>query len=324
MLRRTLAATVSLAIAAAAAPAMAQDAGDAVELDYQAPAGCPGAREFSWRVSARTPRARAPRPGETPRRFTVRVEVTAGRALGHLTIREPDGVQSERTLAVPSCAEVVDALALVVALAIDPRASTEPLPAPAPLPKPAPTPRRAHVARKPPPRLHLEAAVHALVAHGLAPEAMLATGMGVGAVFLTGGWLEPALGASYLHAPRQTFDVRGGTARFSWDVGVFWLCPLAAHVGKLVALRYCGALEWGELRAAGSSVSDPHAFARRWLAPGAMLAVDVTPTEPLLLRLGLSGVFPADRDRYFVGSTVVHAIPPVALRAGLSVGARLP
>ncbi|GEM_PF-1792104 len=118
------------AIAAVLAGAGATHAADGPTLlvaAYEAPAPCPARAGFLARVLVRTARAEVTTIGDA----TLRVEVTIAAQVsgyqGRLWIA-PDGEDgTERVVTAVSCAEVVDALALVVALTLDPYADSAPL-----------------------------------------------------------------------------------------------------------------------------------------------------------------------------------------------------
>ncbi len=125
------------------------------EVDYHAPLECPDAATFLQRVSARSPVQ--PSKAASPLRLRVDLSVSPEGARGDLTASSADGTDT-RSVTASSCAEVVDALALIAALAVErvqrthverqqaqaqrpePRrtaaARAEPRPPPGPRPKP--------------------------------------------------------------------------------------------------------------------------------------------------------------------------------------------
>jgi hypothetical protein len=104
------------------APVAAQAAEDGLfPLDYQAPPGCPDRQAFETRVRARLPhRGTVAGAG----RLEVRITMQASIAAGELAMLR-DGERTVRRLEAPSCAEAVDALALIAALMLDPSAASE-------------------------------------------------------------------------------------------------------------------------------------------------------------------------------------------------------
>ena len=118
---------VVAATVAAGAEAGAGPDEEPIRLAYQASAGCPTEADFVMRIRARTTRARVAWPGENARTFDVRVDAGPP-ASGRVMVLDEDLPAGTRHVEADTCADVTDALAMVIALSIDPRASN-PLPA---------------------------------------------------------------------------------------------------------------------------------------------------------------------------------------------------
>jgi hypothetical protein len=101
--------------------ARAQDAEEAIRLDYQSGPGCPDEASFVARIRARTQRAHLVAEGESAREFDVRI-VASGRPAGTVTVVNHGHAEGARSVNAGTCEEVADALSLIVALALDPRA----------------------------------------------------------------------------------------------------------------------------------------------------------------------------------------------------------
>ncbi|MDF2697717.1 MAG: hypothetical protein K0S65_6100 [Labilithrix sp.] len=117
---RTVAAGAILCV-----PAQAHAEVEPIALSYEASNACPPEPDFVAAVQSHTRRwSRV--PIGTPAVRTVRVRMQAGRtkATGRLEVENRDGAVSERDITGPGCAEVAEALAVMVAVAIDPRAGT--------------------------------------------------------------------------------------------------------------------------------------------------------------------------------------------------------
>ena len=117
--RRSLLA-IGLASALWGAGATAKE-GDAPQLEFVGPPGCPDAAYFAQRIASRRGRPRdasASQPGLVVRAMVTR---TNRGAMGRLTFLEPGRSTTERTVAAPDCREVTDALALIAAIALDRR-----------------------------------------------------------------------------------------------------------------------------------------------------------------------------------------------------------
>jgi hypothetical protein len=313
----------------AAGAASAAERAEPVRIEYRAPAGCPNTRAFTWMVGERVSRPRAARPGEVARLFVVEVETTDEGAVGHLTIREPDGSEASRSLRASDCAELADALALIVALAVDPRASTGPLSEPPsagdqpPPPAAEPTPKPA-AASSDRPSVGFESAAELIVASGMAPGSLLGVKLSVGLVGGEDRATAPAARLAVMHAPQRSFSVAGATMSVRWWAAGLELCPLALPLGEGLTTRPCGQLEWGRLWAVGSNTVGGREARGRWFASGALAKLVWAPSGQLLVEADLAAVAPLAADRYLIGSTVVHQLPVVAGRAGIGLGMHIP
>src|ERR1700760_4529038 len=94
-----------------------------IHIDYTAPESCPAKAELVRGVLGRTNRAHEAGDEKPTRTFVVTLTPGPTETRGELVMRGADGAEAERELTGDTCAEVVDALALIAALAIDPHAS---------------------------------------------------------------------------------------------------------------------------------------------------------------------------------------------------------
>lgn len=111
---------VVLATLLSTAFAVADDAA-VIQIDYDAhaPPLCPGAGAFADQLTARNHGVRVTTTtGAGVRMLVVRIDAQRARLVGHLTVREVDGTENERTVAGDTCAEVVAGLAFVAAVAL--------------------------------------------------------------------------------------------------------------------------------------------------------------------------------------------------------------
>src|SRR5947209_8250423 len=92
-----------------------------VRVDYDAPASCPDRARFVARVRARTPRVTIADDASTTLR--ARITLRDRGFAGEIALVE-GGHETQRRVAGESCAEVVEALALIAAVAVDATAST--------------------------------------------------------------------------------------------------------------------------------------------------------------------------------------------------------
>ena len=127
-LRMTLGALgLASMVGGASGAAFAQEAEQPIRVTYRASEGCPDEGSFFARVRARAVKARLAQSGPEARRARAfDVEIDAGPpASGRVTVGDSDHPDGMRRVEAETCAEVADALALVIALAIEPRAPTQ-------------------------------------------------------------------------------------------------------------------------------------------------------------------------------------------------------
>ncbi|HEY4013027.1 MAG TPA: hypothetical protein VGM06_06800 [Polyangiaceae bacterium] len=118
------------------------------QLDFVAPPGCSAAADFVRQVERRREHPGAASGDERRKRLRVDIRPGPHGVLGRLTLSDPDGRSSERSIEAADCREAVDALALVAALAIDRGEAAPPSAAP---PAPATPPSPPTAAPTPPP-----------------------------------------------------------------------------------------------------------------------------------------------------------------------------
>jgi hypothetical protein len=120
-------------------PSAAQANRTRIRVAYDAAEGCPSREMFVARLSARTQHFELA-PAD-PRATTYRITLRSGDgAKGRVESEDSSGAIVVEELPGETCAEVADALALVVALAIDARAPDANIPATAPPDPPVPPP----------------------------------------------------------------------------------------------------------------------------------------------------------------------------------------
>jgi hypothetical protein len=125
--------------AGGAAPARSGEA-IALQVEFDAPAGCSNADAFYEGVLSRMQQARRASPGEDAVRLGVRLTRVGNKVRGQLRLIDAPGDADTRTVDGATCDEVVEVLSLTAALALAWKPARPPLP---PRPTPAPTTARA-------------------------------------------------------------------------------------------------------------------------------------------------------------------------------------
>ncbi|MBX3225293.1 MAG: hypothetical protein KF795_32610 [Labilithrix sp.] len=342
-------------LAALCLPTTASAEVEPIVLRYEASGACPGETEFVAWVEAHTRRwtrvleASVPGEGAVARSVQVRVAAGTPAATGSLTVRSAGGAVTERTIGGPSCAEVAEALAVMVAVAIDPRAASgaaseeepsrpveeetvarRPPPAaprrPRPAREPAPAPVASGAAGRPRLALDLRAETTSAVLRGALP--------GIGASLT----VEPPASSprrgihvsdpSVAAGIRQSFtmdrSLRGGSVAFAWTAGHLRLCPLRIVIDGLVEVSPCAEANVGSLRASARGFAEARGTSTLWLDLGASLVSTVSLTENLFLSSTFLVAMPLFRQPFALASGApVASVPPLGVLGGLGLGFRM-
>ncbi len=330
---------------ARSAGAQAEVSQERIQLDYRVPASCPLRSEFERNVTARTRLARFV-DGKHDRAFVVEVVSSPVGFDGRLS--QPGG--AERTLSDKDCAEVVRALAVILAVAVDPeaalRAPTEPgatgdpAPASGPLPPPPPPiPAATRPAsplpppsRPPPPRpparpIKLSGGLGplAFVSAGVAPVALF--GVGLGSRFdLESDGYKFGGGVSVLTARTGLLGPDADASRYTWFAVRLDACPIVFEVADSLELSPCAQADFGFLRGQGVDVVDPETQTGPWLTLGGAAQLRWRPVQSFFING--SGYLHANlqRDRFVFRRPfqVVHAVPAVSGGGLVSAGWHFP
>jgi hypothetical protein len=301
-----------------------------IRMTYQAPAGCPSEIEFVTRIRARSTRARVALPGESARTFDVLVDAGPPPS-GRVMILDTDIPFGTRRVEADTCADVADALALVIALSIDPHASSPPVPAPKPAPASDPVEPRpsAEPASDEPPRESgstnqrggLFAGADFAVTYGVAPSALLTASPYVGWRSSAEGIFDPTIRLALVHATDDGHPVPTGSADYAWTAGRLDLCPTDWRWSS-VRLIPCARIEGGVLTVAPHDVGLPERRVRPWFAAGLLARAQWSFLRPMFLDADVDVLLRATDDRfYFVPDTTVYRVPIVGASAGIGLGA---
>lgn len=347
--RRVLA--IPLVACAVARAASAQVAPEPIAVEYEAPPDCPGRDAFFGEITARTPRARAARPGEKARVMRVTITKRGEAHAGRLVVEDETGASSPREVSATRCGEVVGALGLVAALAVDPRASSAPRPEPTATPEttpaePPPTPGAPETkpAPAPPPPTPTGPPGPAPTPEGppSARRARLAAGAGAEASAIAEAVLafrvfgEIALATregppapSLRLALARSLDVERspaiGSATLRWTTGSLDLCPIGLAIGRTLAALPCAGLTVGVLDASGDGVDGAASRSRPWIAPDAHARLVWAPAPLFSVDLEGGAVFPLLRESFFfLPGVPVYEAPPVAALGRANVALHFP
>lgn len=304
-------------VSAFAVPAFAHDPRVAVDVDG---GSCVAHEGFRQEVEARGGRV----DDDASVRLRVRMLPHEGGSSVAVDVsgEGPRGALASRTFVAVSCAEAVDAAALLVALSGVEASNPEPTPEP-------PSPPPAIDAPAPPsPRVSERSSTTSLYASG----AIVGTSLGEGQI---GGrlalglaaeraWLPWIEAAASANVPRS-ISGGGGEATLTWISGRVAVSPIGiALAPSLFASAYAGA-EAGALFASGDGTSRVDSRTRPWLAAlaGARLRWDVG--SRIFAGADAGAALPLLRDEFvFVHGGTAYRTPIVAFETALSLGTRFP
>ena len=293
--------------------------------------------ELTRAISARSERIRIESELTASHRLRIEMHEGEGAVTAVLSLTQPNGRRSVRTLRASTCAEALDSAGLVAALSLDPTASLAPVVEAPPV---APTPPAAPPAALPKPVcLHCEP-VHTApreVAHlawstlasfnamsGPAPGWLPGFGVTATLAYERMSWLSPALRLSFSRVERRGFAVEGGRADFSLHAGSVELCPARAALGALRIYPCLARVTGGVLHASGSETTAPAARNRPWWELGSSLVVLFQPYRSLALGASLAVGWPLVRDRFQFEPIEFYHVSSLALSAGAGLGVAFP
>ncbi len=303
----------AVVVAAVAARGQAEDA---LELEWTAPPECPDVEAVRANVRQMV---RNPEGAERPKlaaRVVVRKEASGYRA--EVSRERGDGGSgSVRSLEGGTCAELSDAVALVLALTLDPTAVGPARQAPpAPTVTPPAPPRASIPVQDAPIRVHLATSAGAFLDSTMLPS--LAAGARVG-VQGSYGWARLELRGALAFENEAAIANRAAGARYRFfEVGVL---PGAQVFSRgPVSLDLLAGGHW--VRVLGSS------FGVSQVADGgtSLAVLDAAAVARfelfswLLLRAEIDGWVPLSRPGFVVeGLGTLHRVPVISLQGGLSV-----
>lgn len=312
-----------LLVSTMALDAVAHDSRVSVRVDGDA---CPAHDELRREAESRGARI----DEDAPVRLRVRMSRASERNVAvDVSGEGPRGAIASRSFVAASCAEAIDAAALLVALSGSDAAEPEPDPQPEPTPAPAPiVVAQPPIAEQPSPPPRRREATTALYASGGAFGTSLGEGQ-VGGRLALGfeakrTWLPWIEASAAVNAPRAIAG-GGGEATLVWITGRAAVAPIGVTLSpQIVASPWVGA-EAGALAGSGDGTARVESRTRPWLAAVAGARVRWDVGRRLFAGIDAAAVAPLLRDSFvFVNGGTAYRTPPVAFETALSLGARLP
>jgi hypothetical protein len=318
------------------------------QLSFTAPTACSTEQDFRRALDDRQLRLETPRA--LNHRIIVVISPTDTGWIGQLVVESgADGVRVERTAHAPTCAELVPALALMVALAVDLESTSTPEPSPPlrladesgpgsptfPAPAalvPAPASSRVVARRRaspnPDPRLtegELGFLLHWRSVVGWRDRVAVAPSILAGSRRAQG--FSPWLRLSGGRVRSRVVDASGLGASLTWTVAQLDGCTHKWALWGATFISPCARVSIGALQAQGdASVDAPRELTRPWLTAGGGVDAAIPIVGPLWLRLqgGVEALLL--RQRLYVDGDPDHILvqmPAVLGLVGLGLGVRI-
>lgn len=308
-------------VAQSVAPSAANQ--EALNLDWHAPADCPGPDHVKQLVAELV-------GGKAEGKLDVVAELSRdaeGRFHARLSTLM-HGVGGERSLQAETCEELARASALVMALMLKPKReqpALEPPPA-APPPQPEPAPPPDEIETPPLPSEEQPARtlffLRGATTTGVGTLPGIATGAEVHGVLHRGlGSVELRLGLWFPKTEWSTVRPEAG--------GRFWLLELSPFLcltPKLESVRLdsCAGAGLGRLAATGFGVSDPSTNSALYGSLTLEQAASIALTESLNVRLSAQLLRPLSRPSFAIENVgEIHRADPLGFRGTLAAEIRL-
>jgi hypothetical protein len=294
-----------------------------IRLTYSAPPECPDEADFVGRTHAMSARFRAATPAEAARVFEVRLDGGIP-STGRITIRGADQViVGTRSVEGDTCADVAEAIALVIALAVDPRASRETeagrvVEAELPLPSVPPALGRDFRDSR---SQRAFAGADLAVVSGVGPTALFAASPFVGWRAHGSFPFDPSVRLAFLRAGTGSFQApEHASASLTLTVGRLDACPATVR-HAFIRGTACVRVEAGALEAAGANIADARSTVRPWLAAGPVARAEVVPIAPLFVDVEAGALFRIYNDRFALAPDIpLYEVPVVGFFMGAGAG----
>jgi hypothetical protein len=157
-----------------------------------------------------------------------------------------------------------------------------------------------------------------LAIHGIGPA--LQPGLQLlAAATIASGALDWSLRLGGRFALEHTDTSAQGSAHFGLIAGLLQLCATGALGASALTLDGCAVAEPGALLASADHTQNPKRYKEAWFAAGAGVGVGWRAARWLSIRAAGELLAPLRRDRMLLAGDILHEVPPVCLRAALSL-----
>jgi hypothetical protein len=300
----------------------------AIDFEYNAAPGCPSESEFTAKLAGIARDQRRAERDDGGQRALVVVGpsgVGAVGAVGRLTLVAPSGETSTREIGGESCAQVVDALVLILHLALDPDASLDSRSAPPPVslaPAPSPAPVDAVTSVGPGMHWRLSASAHAgatgAVPSGVQFSLPLFVELGREQAIALRRW-TPSVRLGFERGFGASAQVPEGGAEFTWTTGRLDGCA-SFSAAPALALGPCLGFDVGDLQGVGQ-IAHPRDQSRVWFAVEGLARGRLKVGSPVFVEVEAGAVVPLARYTFiFDPGTYIYVVPAIGAKASTGIG----
>lgn len=149
-------------------------------------------------------------------------------------------------------------------------------------------------------------------------------GLGLAASVSVGnGWFVPEFRLAATHFFQVTYPADGGDAQFDFDAAHLAVCPI--RLGRTeFALRPCATVLGGRIEASGTNTLNPERHTRPLWAVGGSLLATVRPVGVLLVTGEIGLSAPFSRDRFQFDPSEFHQVSSLVVSGTFGLGFELP
>ncbi len=297
--------------------ARASEPAPRVGFEFHAPAGCPGAAEFLANVREKAIFELTDSPERASRTFVVtlseRTDAEAPAFRGELRVVTPRGTASTRDVSGVNCAEVAEAIAVIIAIDLAPENREKPEPVA------AERPRQSVPVPPAPWRLAGAAGLGftSAVASAISPEARLSLVLHRESSEL----LSPEFRAGFAYVDGTTTVNEGGSLELRLYGFALEACPIRFRSRRFAA-EPCASALLALRNAAGGPPSNPEAETSTgwWVDVGVLARASFALSDAWWLELSSEGFAVLVRDRFYTFSPELTVFEPPAAGARVAIG----
>ncbi|HMI83176.1 MAG TPA: hypothetical protein VK550_03730 [Polyangiaceae bacterium] len=294
----------------------------AVRFEYHAGPECPLERDFVANLRGKAAFQVESSAERVSRTFTVmlskRADARSASYRGQLLLRTPGGAPSIREVTGVNCAEVAEAVAVVIAIELAPeqRAPTRPAA--------NESPEETKAASPLPVRWKWAVAAGGGFTGALSDAVSVEGRLSLALRRNSTALLSPEFRAGFVYADGRRVENEGGAIELRLFGVTFEGCPMRARLWQRLSLEPCGKVLLAVRAATGGPPSNPTAESSMgsWVDIGGLLRALYDISNSAWIEISAEGFAPMVRDRFytFTPSIAVFGVPGAGARGAFGLG----